>query len=194
MVMVWWGRWHHLTLHPLDVLSRTRIDLDDVPFIDEEGNVHRRTRFHFRRLRSGICAVALHPRHRFDHLEFESDRKFDAGDFRAVHENVNHDTVLQELRPLADLLPLHGKLLVRFLIHEDVAGCIVIEVLERLAFDAENVDRLACAETIFDDLSALEILQLGAHEGTPVPGVDVLEFNDRPRFVIVLNDQSRSKI
>src|SRR5262249_14514603 len=85
-------------------------------------------------------------------------------------------------------------LIVGLLVHEDVTGAVVIEVLELLCLESHRVNSFACAETRLDDLPRSQTLQLRADECTPVAGIDVLKLNHSPQFTIHTNRHARPKV
>jgi hypothetical protein len=69
-------------------------------------------------------------------------------------------------------------------VHEHEVGAVVVEVLHRALVDVGGLDLDAGVEGLVDDLAGQDVLQLGAHEGRPLAGLDVLELDDGPQLAV----------
>ena len=86
---------------------------------------------------------------------------------------------------LSDLLRVYRDLLVRFLFHEHISRVVAVQELVFLPFNPHYFYGFTCSEPVLNHLPSLQILELRADECSPVSRVHVLEFDDRPQFIIV---------
>jgi hypothetical protein len=66
--------------------------------------------------------------------------------------------------------------------------------LEFLPFDPDRFDGFTGPEAVFYDLAAFDVLQLRPHKRTPVAGIHMLELDDLPQLVVVLDDKAGPEI
>jgi hypothetical protein len=69
-------------------------------------------------------------------------------------------------------------LLVRAAVHEHVVVAVVVKELHLLLLDDRLLDALVCPEGLVELAAGAGVAQRGAHEGGPLPGLDVLEVDD----------------
>ena len=69
-------------------------------------------------------------------------------------------------------------------VHEDVVGAVVVEVLHVPLLDEGPLHLLAGPQRALEHGAGAHVLQLGAHEGMALAGLDVLEVHQREQSVV----------
>ena len=81
--------------------------------------------------------------------------------------------------------PVQFYLLVGFGIHEYVIIAVRIKVLVAAFLETHVLDLFTGPEGVLHHLAVLDVLEFGAHEGRPLAGFYVLEFNNGPYAILV---------
>jgi hypothetical protein len=99
--------------------------------------------------------------------------------------------VLQHVvRRVTDDIARHADLVVGVLIHEHVVDAVVVEVGHLATVHVRGVHLHPGVEGLVDHLAGEDVLQGGAHEGTALAGLDVLEVHDGPELAVDVEHQS----
>src|SRR5258705_7031039 len=106
-------------LDAFDVVARPCVDLDLVPFIDEEGDIDRRSGLDLRGLLGSRCRISPDARGSLEHLQFNGDRNLKRDHFAPVEHNVHTLTLLEKTSPFTHCFFRNANLIVGLLIHED---------------------------------------------------------------------------
>jgi len=121
---------------------------------------------------------------------FESEARGD--DPRRVLVQRHHRRLVlqQVVRRVADGALGDRDLVEGVAVHEDEVGTVAVEEGHVPAVDGGGVDLGAGVEGPVDDLPGEHVLQGGAHEGTPLAGLHVLERRDRPQLAVQVEHQA----
>src|SRR5215510_15240057 len=174
--------------HAAQVVPAPGIDLHDVSLVEEERHLDHRSRFERGRLVAAGGRVAADARLGLHDLQLEEVGQLH-GDGTAVdEEDVDLGVLLEEVAGVAHLVLGQGDLVVRLRVHE-VVPIVLVEVLHMLLLEVDQLDLLTGAERVVDDASLPHVLELGAHEGATLAGLDVLEVDDAVRLPVELDLQ-----
>jgi hypothetical protein len=67
---------------------------------------------------------------------------------------------------------------------------VLVQVLHRPLVDIARLDLGAGVERAVDDLAREDVLELGAHEGAALAGLDVLELDDGPELAVEVEHEA----
>jgi hypothetical protein len=75
-------------------------------------------------------------------------------------------------------------------VHEDEVVAVLVQVGHVALVDVGRLDLGAGVERLVDDLARQHRLELGAHKGRALAGLDVLELDDRPQLVVEVEHEA----
>ena len=94
--------------------------------------------------------------------------------------------VLQQVvRAVADGVLRDGELVVGVRVHEHELLAVLVGELHAALVDVGGLHLQARVESLVDDLPGEHVLQLGAHEGGALAGLDMLELDHGPELAAV---------
>src|SRR6476661_6453373 len=166
------------TLHTLEVLARSRVHLDALSLLDEQGDLDDGAGFELRGFHRSRSRVTLRSRIGLDDGEGDRSWELDGDGHALVHRDLRLAGLREVSRGVAHDLARHVHLVVRVLVHEHVLAAIGVQVLHRLALDDGEPDLHAGVEGLLDDGAGLDVAELRAHEGAALAGLHVLELDD----------------
>src|SRR3990172_1950949 len=180
--------------HALDVGSGTRVHLDHVPLVQEEGDRHEGAGLQPRRLGRSAHRVSAETGLGFHDLQVDEERNVDPDRLPPVEEDL-HGKVLDQVVPRLRHVPLvEIDLFVRARVHEVELVLHLVHELHVALFEVRLLDLVAAAEGVLDDRAGLQVLDFRADEGTPLAGLDVLEVDDDERASFELDLQPVAEI
>ena len=89
---------------------------------------------------------------------------------------------------------VQGQLLVGFHVHEVVQLAVVVDVLHFLGLNDGAGHLVGGVEAALDHSAGHDVLELGAHEGSALAGLHVLEVNDVPHAAVPFNSNALTEI
>ncbi|GAB2203346.1 hypothetical protein ROS1_01610 [Roseibium sp. ROS1] len=98
----------------------------------------------------------------------------------------HHHAVLQESGAVADEISLKFQLLVGFGVHENQHVFLGEEILEVFLLQTDALDLVFGAETLVELAAIEQVFHFNLCEGTAFAWLDVLDFDNRPKRVLVL--------
>src|SRR5215510_7454832 len=175
--------------HAAQVVPAPGVDLHDVTLVEEERHLDHRSRLEGGRLVAAGGRVAADARVGLHDLELEEVGQLH-GDGAAIDEqDVDLRVLLEEVAGIAHLVGGQGDLIVGLQVHEVIA-LVLVQVLHVLLLEVHQLDLLPRAEGVVDDPSLPHVLELGAHEGAALAGLDVLEVDDAVGLPVELDLQA----
>src|SRR6478609_787270 len=170
---------------PAEVVARAGVDLDLLAGGDEERDADLVAGLQGGGLGATGGAVALDAR--VGVLDGQLDRggQLDVEHLALVLGDGGGEALDQEVGGVADGLAVDHELVVRVHVHEDEVLAVHVRELHVPAVDGGRFDLHAGVERLVDDLAGEHVLELGAHEGGALAGLDVLELDDGPELASV---------
>src|SRR6266545_3964831 len=159
------------------VLRAPGVDLHDVPLVEEERHLDDGPALERGRLGAARGRVTADARVGLGDRELHERRQLDRHRAAVDEEDVDVGIFLEEVARVADLLRRQRDLVVGLRIHEVIA-VVLVEVLHVLVLEVDQLHFFAGAERVVDDAPLPHVLELGAHEGAALAGLDVLEIDD----------------
>src|SRR6267154_580215 len=159
-------------LHALDVRAVVGVDLDLLAGVDEGWDLDDQACFRFcgleRGRHRGVPDVGIG----FGHGKHDRRRQLDADRLVVVEHDLDVG-VGQEVAVLAlEHVFGQGQLLVILLVHEYVAGAVVVQILHLARIDESTLDLVLGADALVGLGAGLDVLHLDLHEG-PAASADV---------------------
>ena len=131
--------------------------------------------------------VALEARLGLGDLKLDEHLRLDADQLVAGVQQRCLVVFLQPLGSIAHRLGGNGHLLVGVVVHQPEVGTVVVQVLQLLGLKTHGVEFGARVEGVVHHAAGADVLELGAHERTALAGLHMLELNDGPQLVVVID-------
>ena len=177
-------------VHATEVGAVAGVDLDLGSGLEEQRDVDRRAGLERRGLGATGGAVALQAGLGVGDLEDHRRRQLDVEHGALVGGDLRGLVLQQVVGGVADGRLGDVDLVVRRAVHEHEVGAVLVEVLHVTTVDGRGLDLDSGVEGLVDDLARHHVLQLGAHEGRALAGLDVLELHDGPQLALEVEHQA----
>src|SRR5699024_9925471 len=129
-------------------------------------------------------AVALQTWLRVLNLELNRDRKLSKKSVALIEGNLHAHVFLEELRGVAELFFRQLDLLVVGVIHDNVAGAVVVQVRHIATVNRSGFNLGACTPSLIGYLAGNNIFELAAHKSWALARLNVLKLNNLLKLVI----------
>src|SRR5829696_1856503 len=166
-------------LRPRDVLAAAGVDPDPLPLLDEERHLDDYARLEGGRLGAAAGGgVTLEARVRLTHSQVHCAGGLGAGWALVDKEKVDVGVGRHPPQSVADDRLRYLDLVVALIVHEDGGIARVVEELHLARLGAHRTELLPGLERLVDHRPVADPLELRAHEGAALAGLDVLELHD----------------
>ena len=174
-----------LLAYAAQVAAVAGVNLDGLALVDEEGHTDSGTRLNCGRLSGVSSGIALDARFAVCNLQRSLYRHLGQQDgaVRGIGNHLDHVAFLHILNT-GNLVRRDRYLLECFLIHEDTASGILIEILIGATLYAYVLELEANLEGTFQHTAVSYILQFGNHNGVTFARLSVLEVDASPDLAI----------
>jgi hypothetical protein len=169
---------------PGDVFAATGVDLDQLPFFDKGGNTEGVTAFDGGRLAVAGGGVAFDPGIGLYNAEVDEVRQGDADRAAVEHEDFDLHVVAQEELVVAEGLFREMGLLEGLVIHEDVAGFVLIEILHADVFELGRLEGIPGTIGAVEEGAGDHVAQLALVDRLPLPRLGKVKTGDDVRFAV----------
>ena len=167
-----------------DELAVAGVNLNDLALVEVHGDLDDSAGVDGGRLGGTLDGIALEARVGLDDGGLDEHRRGHAHELVVGEEQLAGVILAQPLGVLAHHILGNGNLLVGLVIHEDVVGAVVVEVLELTGGEHDALELGAGVAGVLDDAAALDVAGLVAHESAALARLDVLELDDGVDLVL----------
>ena len=167
-----------------DELAVAGVNLDDLALVEVHGDLDDSAGVDRGRLGGTLDGVALKARVGLDDGGLDEHRRGYAHELIVGEEQLADVVLAQPLGVLAHHVLGNGNLLIGLVVHEDVVGAVVVEVLELTGGEHDALELGAGVAGVLDDAAALDVAGLVAHKCAALARLDMLELDDGVDLVL----------
>ena len=177
-----------LFLDALQITAVTSVNLNEVAFVDEEGNAHLNASLQRSGLQGVGSGIALDAGLRVNNAEvgLHGHLCIEDGTVGSIRDDL-HDVALLHILMSNHEFVVNGNLLEGLLVHEDTSGLVLVEILIGATFDDDVFQFLTDIEAALQYAAVADVLYLDDHNGVTLAWLTVLEIDAHPDATVHAN-------
>ena len=159
-------------------LAGAGIDLDALALVEVHRDLDNGTGIDGRGLVGTLDGIALSARNGLGDLGDDEHRRVYAHELLLGVEQLAGIVLAKPLGVVTHKVGRNGNLLVGLIVHEDVVGAVVVEILHLLGEQLDALELGAGVASLLDYATGLDVLGLVADKSAALAGLDVLELDE----------------
>ena len=178
----------------LDVFTGSRIDFDNVAFLDKSRDLELTTGLGLGWLGHTRCRIASHTRLGLDDLQGHVRWRGQGDRIAIVKDHCNGHPLFKVLPVVIDLLRSQFVLLVALVVHEDKRASLVVKKLGFEFFNVGHFKLITTLERPIQDRVSDQVLELALVESIAFSRLHKVHFGEQVGFAVNLNFQAFSQV